>query len=72
MRHVVNLLILNRDRVTKSARVQSGEADMDDLCTQLKSKAKCSGSGAVIDQKDVDAILGPAPREQQDFLKMFK
>ena len=52
--------------------MQSGEADMDDLCTQLKSKAKCSGSGAVIDQKDVDAILGPAPREQHDFLKMFK
>lgn len=45
---------------------------MDDLCTQLKSKAKCSGSGAVIDQKDVDAILGPAPDEQKDFLKMFK
>ncbi|MCJ1436035.1 DNA-binding transcription factor yap1 [Xylographa pallens] len=60
------------DRVQKSDRVQSGEADMDDLCTQLKAKAKCSGSGAVIDQRDVDAILGPAPEEQKDFLKMFK
>ena len=44
---------------------------MDDLCSQLKSKAKCSGSGAVIDQKDVDAILGPAPNSEKDVLKMF-
>jgi len=44
---------------------------MDDLCLQLKSKAKCSGTGAVIDQKDVDAILGPASKEHEDFLKIF-
>ena len=44
---------------------------MDDLCSQLKSKAKCSGKGAVIDQKYVDEILGPAPTEQTDFMKMF-
>lgn len=45
---------------------------MDDLCAQLKSKAKCSGSGAVIDEKDVDAILGPAPKEQAGFMQMFR
>ena len=54
-----------------SEKVISGELDMDDLCSQLKSKAKCSGSGAVVDQADVDAILGPAPTEQQDFFSMF-
>ena len=54
-----------------SEKVQSGEADMDDLCSQLKAKAKCSGSGAVIYQKDVDAILGPPPKSQKDFLKNF-
>ena len=54
-----------------SERAQSGEVDMDDLCSQLKSKAKCSGKGAVIEQKDVDAILGPAPTEEPDFLNMF-
>lgn len=48
------------------------EAEMDDLCSQLKAKAKCSGKGAVIAEKDVDAILGPAPPvEQTDFMKMF-
>ncbi|KAL8947575.1 MAG: hypothetical protein Q9183_007773, partial [Haloplaca sp. 2 TL-2023] len=59
-------------RVQQSEKAQSGEVDMDNLCSQLKAKAKCSGSGAVIEQKDVDAILGPAPEEQNDFLKMFK
>ena len=44
---------------------------MDELCSQLKAKAKCSGSGAVIEQKEVDKILGPPPTDQQDFLKMF-
>ena len=44
---------------------------MDDLCSQLKSKAKCSNGGAMIDQKDVDRILGPARKDQSDFLKMF-
>ena len=63
-----------RDRVQNSKRAQSGQVDMDDLCSQLKAKAKCSGKGAVIEQKDVDAILGPAnpaPAESDDFLKMF-
>ena len=65
----------NRDRVQRSQKVQSGEADMDDLCSQLKSKAKCSGSGAVISQSDVDAILGPSSTTKDtepNFLKMFK
>ena len=61
-----------RDRVQSSEKVQNGEADMDELCSQLKSKAKCSGQGAVIDRKDVDRILGPGREEQQpDFFKMF-
>lgn len=55
----------------RSAKVQSGEADMDDLCSQLKAKAKCSGNGAVIDQADVEAILGPPP-DEMDFMKMFR
>lgn len=63
--------LLRRDRVQSSEKVKSGSADMDELCSQLKAKAKCSGSGAVIEQKEVDKILGPAPTEQQDFLKMF-
>jgi len=44
---------------------------MDDLCSQLKSKAKCSGKGAVLEEKDVDHILGPDTKQQDDILKMF-
>lgn len=45
---------------------------MDDLCSQLKAKAKCSGKGAVIEQDDVDRILGPPKTEEhKDFFSMF-
>ncbi|KAI4109855.1 MAG: hypothetical protein LQ339_001639 [Xanthoria mediterranea] len=60
------------DRVQRSEKGQSGEVDMDNLCSQLKAKAKCSGTGAVVEQKDVDAILGPPPEDQIDFRKMFQ
>ena len=60
-----------RDRVQASEKVQNGEVDMDDLCSQLKAKAKCSGKGAMIDMKDVDRILGPVNEEPPNFLKMF-
>ena len=70
--NLMTSLTFIRDRVQRSQKVQSGEADMDDLCSQLKSKAKCSGNGAVIEQKDVDAILGPAPDDTRNFFKMFK
>lgn len=70
---VINLLISPRfrDRVQASEKVRNGEVDMDDLCSQLKSKAKCSGKGAMIDQKEVDRILGPTREEQPDYFKMF-
>ena len=60
-----------RDRVQSSEKVLNGEFDMDDLCSQLKSKAKCSGSGAMIEQKEVDRILGPASKDQSDPFRMF-
>lgn len=44
---------------------------MNDLCAQLKAKAKCSGSGAVIDEKDVEDILGPELSSQKVSFSMF-
>ena len=44
---------------------------MDELCSQLKQKAKCSGKGAVIDQADVDKILGPLSGGQKAVAKLF-
>lgn len=51
--------------------MQAGEIDMDNLCAQLKAKARCNGSSAVIDKKDVDDLLGPEPSSKKDFMKMF-
>lgn len=36
---------------------QNGEIDVDNLCTELRTKARCSRTGVVIDQKDVDDIV---------------
>lgn len=64
-----------RDRVQGSEKVQSGEFDLDNLCAQLKAKAKCNGTEAIIDPKDVDDIVGPVhkskPASYNDFMKMF-
>lgn len=37
--------------------MQNGNIDMDDLCSQLQSKAKCSGDGPVINEKDFKEII---------------
>ncbi|KAF5027291.1 hypothetical protein F66182_585 [Fusarium sp. NRRL 66182] len=36
---------------------QSGEFDLDGLCSELTKKAKCSGSGPVVAETDFDTIL---------------
>lgn len=51
--------------------MQAGDIDMDSLCAQLKAKARCNGSNAVIDKKDVDDLLGPEPTSKKDVMKMF-
>ncbi|KAI1155633.1 transcription factor PAP1-domain-containing protein [Nemania diffusa] len=47
-------------------KVQSGDLDLDGLCSDLQKKAKCGGSGAVVDEKDFKAVMskylgGPCP-----------
>lgn len=54
----------NRDRLQDCPKVQSGEFDLDGLCSELQAKAKCSETGAVVDEKDFKKIMesygGPA------------
>ncbi|KAI1121266.1 PAP1-domain-containing protein [Nemania abortiva] len=38
-------------------KVQSGDLDLDGLCSDLQKKAKCGGSGAVVDEKDFKAVM---------------
>ena len=65
------VIVLYRRRIQQTESFQSGQVDMDDLCTQLTSKAKCSGKGAVIDEKEVDRILGPKATGVPDSKGMF-
>lgn len=50
-------LIPNREKIQSCPSVQNGNIDMDDLCSQLQSKAKCSGDGPVINEKDFKEII---------------
>lgn len=52
--------LLCRDRLQSMEKFRNGEIDVDNLCSELRRKAKCSEGGAVVDVKDVDTILGNA------------
>ncbi|CAJ2505442.1 Uu.00g128360.m01.CDS01 [Anthostomella pinea] len=38
-------------------KVQSGDLDLDGLCSDLQKKARCGGSGAVVDESDFRNIM---------------
>ncbi|KAL7938478.1 PAP1 domain-containing protein [Trichoderma chlorosporum] len=45
------------ERLQACPNAQSGEFDLDGLCSELTKKAKCSGSGPVVAERDFDSIL---------------
>lgn len=51
-----------RERVQSSEKVINGELDMDELCSELKSKAKCTQTGRVMNAAVLDDLLGPDTR----------
>lgn len=58
--------------MANSEKVVTGEADISDLCDQLKRKARCTVDGPEIDSKDLDDILGPERTKKEDVLNMFR
>jgi AP-1-like transcription factor len=50
--------LMSRDRLQSMEKFRNGEIDIDNLCSELRAKAKCSEGGAVVDRKDVEKILG--------------
>lgn len=46
------------ERLQGCPKVRDGDFDLDGLCADLQKKAKCSGSGAVIDEKDFKTVMG--------------
>ncbi|KAI0120887.1 PAP1-domain-containing protein [Hypoxylon sp. NC0597] len=45
------------EKLQACPRVQSGDLDLDGLCSDLQKKAKCGGSGAVVDEQDFKAVM---------------
>lgn len=37
--------------------MQSGEFDLDGLCSELQKKAKCSGEGPTVSEVDFQAVV---------------
>ena len=64
----MDLLTLNRDKLSNRADFKDGTIDIDNLCSELRAKARCSESGVVVDHKDVEAALKRLPKEQQQLL----
>ncbi|KAJ5172031.1 AP-1-like transcription factor napA [Penicillium capsulatum] len=48
------------DRLQSMEKFRNGEIDVDNLCSELRTKARCSEGGVVVDQTDVDDIMGRA------------
>lgn len=46
-----------RDRLQSMDKFRNGEIDVDNLCSELRTKARCSEGGVVVNQKDVDDIM---------------
>ncbi|KAJ9151376.1 AP-1-like transcription factor [Pleurostoma richardsiae] len=53
------LLTCNKiwEKLQNCPKVQNGDFDLEGLCSDLQKKAKCSGSGAVVDEKDFKNVM---------------
>ena len=52
-----DLLTCPRDRLQACPKVKEGEFDLDLLCKDLQKKAKCSETGAVVNESDFNKIM---------------
>ena len=51
------------DKLSNRPDFKDGTIDIDNLCSELRAKARCSESGVVVDHKDVEAALQRLPKE---------
>lgn len=47
----------HREKLQNCPKVQNGDFDLDGLCSDLQKKAKCSGSGAVVDERTFKDVM---------------
>ncbi|CAN8097971.1 unnamed protein product [Discula destructiva] len=45
------------EKLQNCPKVQNGDFDLDGLCSDLQKKARCSGSGAVVDEKTFKDVM---------------
>jgi AP-1-like factor len=57
-------LTVNRDKLSSRPDFKDGTIDIDNLCSELRAKARCSESGVVVDHKDVEAALKRLPKDK--------
>lgn len=66
------LLTCNKiwEQLQECPKVQSGDFDLDGLCSELQKKAKCSGSGAVVEEREFKSVmqkyLGKTDKEMEE------
>ncbi|KAH7384590.1 transcription factor PAP1-domain-containing protein [Pyrenochaeta sp. MPI-SDFR-AT-0127] len=58
-----NMLTMPRDKLSSRPDFKDGTIDIDNLCSELRAKARCSESGVVVDHKDVEAALKRLPKD---------
>ena len=58
-------LTTHRDKLSSRNDFKDGTIDIDNLCSELRAKARCSESGVVVDHKDVEEALKRLPKDQQ-------
>ena len=61
-----NLTNVYREHLQNCPKVQNGDFDLDGLCSDLQKKAKCSGSGAVVDEADFKNVMKKYLDKDQD------
>ncbi|KAI9840455.1 MAG: DNA-binding transcription factor yap1 [Sclerophora amabilis] len=52
------------ERLQSSDSFKNGEIDMDNLCSELKKKARCSETGVVVEHDDLEKVLAGLPGNQ--------
>lgn len=58
------VLTSTRDKLSSRPDFKEGTIDIDNLCSELRAKARCSESGVVVDHKDVEAALKRLPKDK--------
>ena len=58
------MLTVYRDKLSSRPDFKDGTIDIDNLCSELRAKARCSESGVVVDHKDVEAALKRLPKDK--------